>query len=63
MYGAYDDEDNAPMNDEAFDRIDLGGHNPTVYGSWSEMKAAERWDLDGMQERTVPVPELVRSEE
>ena len=30
----YDDEDNAPMNDDAFDGI----HNPTVYGSRAEMK-------------------------
>ena len=36
----YDDEDNAPMNDEAFDRIDQNGHNPTVYTSYAEMKAA-----------------------
>lgn len=33
----YDDEDNAPMNDDAFDGI----HNPTVYGSRAEMKAEE----------------------
>ena len=33
----YNDEDNAPMNDDAFD----GPHNPTVYGSRAEMKAAE----------------------
>ena len=39
MY-SYDDEDNAPMNDEAFDRIDQNGHNPTVYTSYAEMKAA-----------------------
>ena len=38
----YNDEDNAPMSEELFDRIDLYGHNPTVYGSWAEMKAAER---------------------
>lgn len=34
----YDDEDNAPMTDDAWD----GPHNPTVYGSRAEMKAAER---------------------
>ena len=38
----YDDEDNAPMNDEAFDRIDKDGHNPTVYQSYAEMKAEEK---------------------
>ena len=38
----YNDEDNAPMNDEAFDRIDRNGHNPTVYTSYAEMKAEER---------------------
>jgi len=37
----YDDEDNAPMNEETFDRIDMDGHNPTVYGSFAEMKAIE----------------------
>ena len=35
----YNDEDNVPMNDDAFDR---DGHNPTVYSSYSEMKAAEK---------------------
>lgn len=40
----YNDEDNAPMND--FDRIDLDGHNPTVYHSWAEMRAAERIPFD-----------------
>jgi hypothetical protein len=38
----YNDEDNAPMNDEAFDRIDQDGHNPTVYGSYAEMMAIEK---------------------
>jgi hypothetical protein len=38
----YDDEDNAPMNDEAFDRIDQNGHNPTVYPSYAEMRAVEK---------------------
>ena len=38
----YNDEDNAPMNDEVFDRIDQNGHNPTVYTSYAEMKAAEK---------------------
>ena len=37
----YDDEDNVPMNDDAFDRIDQNGHNPTVYTSYAEMKAEE----------------------
>lgn len=41
MRMAYDDEDNVPMSDDAFDRIDQDGHNPTVYGSFSEMKAME----------------------
>jgi len=31
----YDDEDNAPMNDEMFDRIDQNGNNPTVYTSYA----------------------------
>jgi hypothetical protein len=38
----YSDEDNAPMNEEAFDRIDQNGHNPTVYGSYAEMKVEEK---------------------
>lgn len=38
----YDNEDNAPMNREAFDRIDQDGHNPTVYRSYAEMRAAEK---------------------
>lgn len=33
----YTDEDNAPMNDDAWD----GPHNPTVYLDRAEMKAAE----------------------
>ena len=41
----YNDEDNYPMNDDAWDRIDQDGHNPTVYGSMAEMKAAETQDL------------------
>ena len=41
-YYIYNDEDNAPMNDEAFDRIDPSGHNPTVYTSYAEMRAAEK---------------------
>jgi len=38
----YDDEDNVPMNDDAFDRIDQDGHNPTVYTSYAEMQDAEK---------------------
>ena len=38
----YNDEDNAPMCDEMFDRIDQDGHNPTVYTSYAEMRAAEK---------------------
>ena len=38
----YNDEDNAPMCDEMFDRIDPGGHNHTVYTSYAEMRAAEK---------------------
>lgn len=38
----YNDEDNAPMNDDAFD----GPHNPTVYLSRAEMEAAERLPFD-----------------
>lgn len=37
----YNDEDNAPMSRELFDRIDENGHNPTVYTSYAEMRAAE----------------------
>jgi hypothetical protein len=33
----YNDEDNAPMTDDAW----TGIHNPTVYGSRAEMKAVE----------------------
>lgn len=33
----YDDEDNAPMTDDAWNGI----HNPTVYSSRAEMMAAE----------------------
>lgn len=33
----YNDEDNAPMNDDPF----MGTHNPTIYTSRSEMKAME----------------------
>ena len=29
------------MSIEDFDPIDQDGHNPTVYGSWAEMKAEE----------------------
>lgn len=50
----YNDEDNYPMNDEMYDRIDRGGHNPTVYGSYAEMRAAERGELDGLPEREMP---------
>jgi len=35
----YNDEDNVPMNQEAFDQ---NGHNPTVYSSYAEMKACEQ---------------------
>lgn len=35
----YNDEDNAPMNDEAFDR---GGHNPTVYQSAYEARMYDK---------------------
>ena len=37
----YNDEDNAPMN-EWRDDWDKDGHNPTVYLSRAEMKAAEK---------------------
>ena len=42
MLNAYDDEDNVPMHDEVWDRIEKDGHNPTVYGSFAEMRAAEK---------------------
>ena len=35
----YNDEDNAPMDEQNFDR---DGHNPTVYTSYAEMKAEEK---------------------
>ena len=35
----YDDEDNTAMNEEAWDK---DGHNPTVYTSYAEMRAAEK---------------------
>lgn len=35
----YNDEDNIPMSDEL---LDINGHNPTVYTSYSEMKAVEK---------------------
>ena len=38
----FDDEDNAPMNSEVFDRIDQAGHNPTVYSSYAEMREMEK---------------------
>ena len=34
----YNDEDNVPMNQEAFD---ADGHNTTVYTSYAEMKAMD----------------------
>lgn len=37
----YNDDDNAPMAGELFDRIDQDGHNPTVYTSYAEMRAEE----------------------
>lgn len=37
----YNDEDNAPMQDDAW----AGPHNPTVYGSRQEMRAAESRQL------------------
>ena len=37
----YNDEDNAPMAGELFDRIDQDGHNPTAYASYAEMRAEE----------------------
>lgn len=43
MY-SYDDEDNAPMTRQAYADLrdmDKNGHNPTIYTSISEMKAAE----------------------
>lgn len=41
----YTDEDNCPMNGEGFDRIDQDGHNPTVYMSYAEMRAAEKGEI------------------
>ena len=38
----YDSEDNAPMSNDVFDRIDHDGHNPTVYGSYAEMREREK---------------------
>ena len=42
MAVVYNDEDNVPMTSESFDRIDQDGHNPTTYGSYAEMRAAEK---------------------
>ena len=39
MY-SYDDEDNAPMNENAFDR---DGHNPTVYNSAYEARMYDKY--------------------
>ena len=41
----YNDEDNAPMYDENFERwdpIDINGHNPTVYTSYAEARAYDK---------------------
>ena len=40
MIHAYDDEDNAPMNEDAFDR---NGHNPTVYLSAYEARMYDKY--------------------
>ena len=42
----YNDEDNQPMSDDALDF-----HNPTVYGSLCEMKAAESIPFDGLDDK------------
>ena len=39
----YNDEDNAPMNDDQFDRIDQNGHNPTVYLSEYEARMYDKY--------------------
>ena len=42
----YNDEDNAPMNDDFFAHVtgieDMHGHNPTIYHTCSEMRASEK---------------------
>ena len=42
----YSDEDNAPMNEDAF----TGFHNPTVYGSLAEMRAVESGRIEEKEE-------------
>ena len=39
----YDDEDNAPMNDDSFGSIDKDGHNPTVYLSAYEARMYDKY--------------------
>lgn len=39
----YNDEDNAPMNDDSFDSIDKDGHNPTVYLSAYEARMYDKY--------------------
>ena len=50
----YNDEDNAPMNDDPFD----GPHNPTVYLSREEMKYYEsgQWKADEERKRQKTDP-------
>ena len=42
----YSDDDNVPMNESAWNSIeDRDGHNPTVYLSFAEMRAAQRGEI------------------
>ena len=44
----YNDEENAPMNDDAFDQ---GGHNPTVYLSAYEARMHDKYGEPEPQEK------------
>ena len=53
----YSDDDNAPMNDNAWDMIDQNGHNPTVYLSYAEMRAAQKGEIPFCEPYDGPVEE------
>lgn len=56
----YADDDNAPMNESAwemFDRIDKDGHNPTVYLSYAEMRAIQRGEIPFCEPYDGPIEE------
>ena len=48
----YSDDDNVPMNESAWNSIeDRDGHNPTVYLSFAEMRAAQRGEIPFDEEK------------